>query len=282
VEKSGQDSVEIDRTDAGWVVASRDGYPADVEKIRGLLLAMADATIVESKTARPEMHARLGLQAPEAENAKGVRVTATAEDGSFSIVIGHRAQGSYRYARRDGEEQTWLVDQDPELPESAGDWLEKSIVDIDSGAVQSVTIAHPDGEVISISKADDTATDFTVADVPDGRELTYATVANGIGGALNGLELDDVRRGEAGDDAIVTEFTRFDGLGITVRTESADGEDWLAFEASGGPEGEAASLNERLSGWQFKVAGYKANLLKRRWEDILQPVDEESEESDGM
>jgi hypothetical protein len=26
---------------------------------------------------------------------------------------------------------------------------------------------------------------------------------------------------------------------------------------------------ERTSGWQFRIADYKANLLVRRWDDIL-------------
>jgi hypothetical protein len=41
--------------------------------------------------------------------------------------------------------------------------------------------------------------------------------------------------------------------------------------------GDAEEINARIAGWQFRIADYKANLLNRRWEDILKPVETEEE-----
>ena len=278
IERYDQDPVIINRDGSAWRVAARDGFPADVSNIREVLLAVAEAETIEAKTANPDMHGRLGLTGPGAENSKGTMITATVGETDYALVFGNVAQTSNRYARKAGEDQTWLVNQNPDIPDSAGDWLVSDLVDIASTEVRSVTITHPDGETIHIGKAAEEDTNFTVSDVPDGRELSYSTVGNGIAGALNDLDLDDVRRAIQDDEAVITVFETFEGMTVTVRTVKTDDENWLSLEADGGPETGAESLNTLASGWQFRVADYKANLFTRRWEDILEP--EESDVSE--
>lgn len=277
VERNGEDPVVIERHDELWVVTSRDNYPADIGKVREVLLAMADAKTMEAKTTNPELHARLGLDSPDIENSKSTLLIASTGHADYRLLLGNAAQTSYRYARLPDEDQTWLIDQNPDVPDSAGDWLDAAIVDINSSTVRAVTIVHPDGETISVEKAAEDDPNFTVNAIPEGRELSYSTVANGIGGALNDLELDDVRPAVAvGGGAVKTTFETFDGMTVTVDTQKTDDGNWITLSASGTG---ADELNARLSGWQFKVADYKANLLTRGWEDILKPEDEaEAEE----
>lgn len=263
--------VVLSNASGRWLVTNRDDYPADVAKIRNVLVAMADAKIVEVKTANPDLHDRLGLTSPNVEGSKGVLINASNGDVEFSVIFGNVAQSSYRYARIADKPQTWLIDQNPDLPKSAGDWLLKELVDIDQTRIQQVTIAHSDGETIRISKESSDDSSFVVNDIPEGRELSYASVANGIAGALNDLTLEDVRRDQGSDDAVTTEFDTFDGLSVTVKSTKDGDESWISLSASPGEENseEAAKINERVSGWQFRIADYKANLLVRRWEDIL-------------
>ena len=278
IERYDEEPVIINRDGETWRVAARDGFPADVGKIREVLLAVAEAETLEAKTANPDMHGRLGLHAPGVENSKGTLITASVGDTDYALIFGNLAQTSNRYARRADEDQTWLVNQNPDIPDSAGDWLVSDLVDIASTQVRSVTINHPDGETIHIEKAAEEDANFTVNDVPEGRELSYSTVGNGIAGALNDLDLDDVRRAVESDAAVTTVFETFDDMTVTVRTIKADGENWLSLEADGGPDTAAESLNALASGWQFRVADYKANLFTRRWDDIL--AAEESEVSE--
>ena len=140
-----------------------------------------------------------------------------------------------------------------------------------------MSIKHPDGEAIRIFKAGEDATDFDVADIPAGRELSYSTVANGIGGALNALTLDDVRRAIDSDDAVATTFETFDGMTVTVATTRDDDATWIALSAAGGADDTAETLNARWSGWQYRIADYKANLFTRRWEDILKAEETDAE-----
>ena len=280
VKRWGQDPVAIEKSEGRWVVPARGGYPANVETVREVLLAMAEATVLEPKTARPELHARLGVDSPDNENSKAALVEATAGGETFALVFGNLAQGNYRYARVVDEDQSWLIDQNPDIPAEPGDWLDADIVDIDASSIQAVTITHSDGETIRVSKSAAEDANYEVADIPDGRELSYSTVANGIAGALNDLDLDDVRPAEAGGEATVTEFTTFDGATIVATTTRTDDANWLTLTIVPGDD-ESESLDAakaRVEGWQYRIADYKANLLTRRWEDILEPVPEEEDE----
>ena len=138
VSRAGEDTFVIRRLDDGWGLADRDDYPASLERIRGVLIAMAEATVVEPKTADPSRHAVLGVDDPVNESSKATVVTASARDREFSLVFGNATQGSYRYARIAGEDQSWLIDQNPEIPASVGEWLDADIIDIPSTRVRSV------------------------------------------------------------------------------------------------------------------------------------------------
>lgn len=273
------ESLVIEKSDESWRVPTRDNYPASLAKVREILRALAEMKIVEAKTANPDLHDRLGLRDPSAEGSKGIRLTASGEGFSTAVIFGNTAQGSYRYARLADADQTFLVDRNPSIPAEVSDWLLRSLLDIDSSEVRFVRIEHPDGEVVSISKENADDSNFAVADIPEGRELSYSTVANGIGGALNDLSLDDVRKApaepDAGGEAVTTTFETFDGRRIIVRSYEVDGESWIAIDMEATADGSIDdALRERLAGWQFAVADYKANLFKRRFEDILKPLPE--------
>jgi hypothetical protein len=273
ITRAGDENATVIRKESdNWIIASRDNYPADIAKLRTLLLALADAKMIEQKTSDPERYGQLGVADPGIESSKGTRLELAGGDVAYSLVIGNMAQTGYRYVRISEDPQSWLIDKNPDLPGSPGEWLRKDIIDIKATDIQSVTISHPDDEEIRISKESAEETDFAVADIPNGRELSYATVANGIAGVLNSLSLDDVRNDTAmSADSVRTTFDTFDGVRIVIRTEQADDESWITLKASA-VDAEVSSveiINARVEGWQFKIAEYKANQLTRRWEDIL-------------
>lgn len=329
------DRVLIVRGDDLWQVSGKDGYPADTAKLRELLRALADARKIEPKTANPELYARLRVAGPGQKEGAGKLVTARAPEVAFSVILGDSAQGDYRYARLPDEAQSWLIDRNPALPDDATGWLLRDIVDIKSADVRSVVIRHADGETIRLHKESADAGTFTVEEIPEGRELSYPTVVNGIAGALGNLTLDDVARAEEGGLTAATQatFETFDGLRVEVTAADIDEQTWITLEASapeaaeaaqpaaeeespdetpGGdatddeidagddavsgaapddaapadadtaeedaapsPAERAAAISERTAGWRYRIPGYKADQLTRRWEDILKAEDEE-------
>lgn len=311
VEAPGSEPVVIRSGEEGWVVGNRNDYPANVAKVREVLLALADARVLEQKTSNPERYEALGVRDPDVEGASGTRLTASGGGESFAVIIGNTAQGSNRYVRVAGEATSLLIDTNPVLPDDIGGWLDSELIDVDTATVREVAIEHADGETIRIAKDRQEDADFAVADLPDGRELSYPTAANSIGGALNDLGLEDVRPAGAAGAATTTTVETFDGLRVTVSVFDDDDEaTWIAIDAAAAeaapvpdeetpddeaaaedgaddteteaeaevtPEQRAAQINARVAGREFRIPQYKATQLTRRWDDILAAVDADDE-----
>ncbi len=292
----------VTRHDDRWVVQERDGYPADTGKLRQLLLGLAEAQLVEAKTANPEYYERLGVEDVSAEDAGGVLIRVVTPSNQYAVIVGDQTRGEYRYVRREGEAGSWLIDKSPEAPAETPEWLNATIIDIDAAVVRSVKIEHADGQTVNLEKASREARDFSVTNMPAERELSYASVANTVGGVLDNLTLDDVAPAtELGPDAVITTFTTFDGQVIRIAGEEAESKHWVqltaAYDAALAEqqapsqqtetaaadtpqtmvgEGQTAAaqaavdaLNERTRQWRYQIPQYKYEQLTRRWQDLL-------------
>jgi hypothetical protein len=304
VKAGGEAVATLERRGDDWVVTERSGYPAAVAKLRLGLRALADAKILETKTANPEFYDRLGVADVADADAGGVAVTLTANGAELPTVILGNAEGArYRYARRADEAQSYLLDKNPDFPRSISQWLEPQIIDVRGDRVQQVTIKHPDGETLTVSKAARDAQNFDVAGVPEGRELLYAGVANVIGNSLRELNLEDVEPTDANpaEQPVQVEFRTFDGLVITMTGAERGDDAWVSFVASFDPEqaarfapaadaaaedgspetpadasaadgsAEADRINERVGAWRYKIAGFQYDQMTRRMADLTKP-----------
>jgi hypothetical protein len=272
--------VTLDRQPDGWTVRERDGYRADLNKVRHTLLTFAEANILEVKTANPEFYAMLGVEDVDAEDARSLEVILTGPGVDVTVLVGDTAGDYRRYVRRGGEAQSYMISRDPELGETAADWIDTALIDIQSDRVRTVTVVHSDGERVEVTKSAATQENFDVAGVPDGRELLYASVANVMGSVLQNLALEDVERaGPLDGTLIVTEYVTFDGLTVTVESLEGDDGAWIQVAAAtaadapsdgeSDPAGEAEALNARLAGWRFRIPTYKFEQLTRRMDDLL-------------
>ncbi|HET7608866.1 MAG TPA: DUF4340 domain-containing protein [Gammaproteobacteria bacterium] len=300
VKANGETVATLEKRPDNWVVADKHGYAADATKLRQALTALSEAKILEQKTANPDLYARLGVEDVTGANAAGVSVAFTAQGHELPTIILGNAEGSkYRYARRAGEAQSYLIDRNPDVPRAAAQWVDSQIVDVRGERIREVTITHADGEVVHLSKASSELANFDVADVPKGRELSYPGVANVIGNSLRELNLEDVEPASApADQPTVVEFRTFDGLVVRVTGVKRGDEDWITLEASvdaeqaaanappaapaegaaasttppPDPNAEAQRINAKVSGWRYKIAGYQYDQMTRRMADLLKAV----------
>lgn len=300
VKANGETVATLEKRPESWVVADKNGYRADAAKLRQALTALAEARILELKTANAELYGRLGVEDVTAADAAGISIALTAPGRELPAIILGNAEGSrYRYARRAGEAQSFLVDRNPDVPRAAAQWVESQIVDVRGERVREVTITHADGEVVRISKASSELANFDVAGVPEGRELSYPGVANVVGNALRELNLEDVEpaASAAPEQTAVVEYRTFDGLVVRVTGFERDDESWIALEASvdeaqaaaaqtppapaadgapaatpaADPSAEAARINARVGGWRYKIASFQYDQMTRRMADLLKP-----------
>jgi hypothetical protein len=240
---NGETVATIEKRPDNWVVTNKHDYVANAGKLRQALTALGEARILEQKTANAELYGRLGVEDVTAADAAGVSIALSAPGRELpTIILGNAEGAKYRYARRAGEAQSFLIDRNPDVPRAAAQWLESQIVDIRGERVREVTITHPDGDVVHISKTGPELANFEVADVPEGRELSYPGVANVVGNSLRELNLEDVEPADAATtaEATVVELKTFDGLVVKVTGVERDDASWITLEASADPSQAAA------------------------------------------
>ena len=292
----------LEKRPESWVVADKNGYVANAAKLRQALTALAEARVLEQKTSTPELYGRIGVQDVTAADAGGISIALSAPGRELPTIILGNAEGSkYRYARRAGEAQSFLIDRNPDVPRAAAQWVDSVIVDVRGERVREVTITHADGEVVRISKASAELANFDVAGVPEGRELSYPGVANTIGNALRELNLEDVEQGAAAaEQPTVVEYRTFDGLVVRITGVERNDESWISLEASADPAtaaaataaataaaapadgaaapaaaptvdpaAEAARINTKVGGWRYKIASFQYDQMTRRMADLL-------------
>jgi hypothetical protein len=284
--------VTLERTPEGWVASNKNGYAADVGKLRQGLLALAEAKILEQKTASPELYSHLGVEDVSGEKAAGIAIALTAKGKELPALILGNADGSkHRYVRRTGDAQSYLIDKNPEFARGVGQWLDAQILDVRSDRIAQVTITQADGPVVRISKPNKDAANFDVADVPKGRELLYPGVANVIGNSLRELSLEDVEPAAASPPAkpTVVEFRTFDGLVVRAEGEKRGDASWVGFTASvdaaqaaAAPDAaaEAARINAKVGPWRYKIATFQYDQMTRRISDLLKPAAAPTAKSD--
>jgi hypothetical protein len=301
VSRGGNETVAtLDRDGDRWTVRERDGYPADMTRIRETLSALAEARIVEPKTASERFYDRLGVESVALPTATGTRITFTGRGETIAVVIGDLATAGQRFARLEDAEQSYQIDRDPAPARSIADWLDARILDLPNERIQQVTIDHADGERLTLSRPEAGQPNFTIEPIPEGRELMYPGVGNTIGGALRSLRLEDVRvdagsppADAAPDDTaaelatsdvttsdVTVEYRTFDGLVITIHGSRHGNEAWTTFLADVDAEAadvdlaarqaEADTINDRVAGWRYRLPAFQYEQMTRRMADLLQ------------
>jgi len=265
-----------------WLVAEKGNYPANTAKISQVVRAMADLTLVEPKTQKPDLYPRLEVEDPG--NGKSALVAVKDKSGGdlAQAIVGKRrydrlgAGNDGVYLRKPGEAQTWLARGTLDPSGDPASWLDRPIIDISEKKIAKVTLTQPDGTKLVISRAAPDAS-FAVEDAPADAKFKSETTTGGPATALETLDLDDVK--PAGElpvpdkDVVTASFTTFDGLTLDLRLIERDKTNWIAISAagSGSAEAEAKKVEDKVSHWTYEIPAYKANLLKTKLADLLEP-----------
>ena len=266
-----------------WLVAEKGNYPANAAKISQIVRAMADLTLVEPKTQNSDLYSRLEVEDPG--NGKSALVAVKDKSGGdlAQAIIGKRrydrlgAGNDGVYLRKQGEAQAWLARGTLDPSGDPASWLDRQIIDISEKKIAKVTLTQADGTKLVISRAAPDAK-FAVEDAPDGTKFKSESTISGPAAALETLDLDDVK--PAGElsvpdkEVMKAYFTTFDGLTVDVRLMERDKSNWIAISAtgSGSAEAEAKKIDDKVSHWTYAIPAYKANLLKTKLADLVEPA----------
>jgi len=230
----------------GWTVAEKAGYPADVTKIREFLLKLDQATLIEQKTANPKRYAELGVDDVADKDAKGVLIDIAGLSQPLKLIIGNfnGAGGGGTFVRRAGDAQSWLANGNLTVAKNSADWEKRDLVDIAASRLHTIVLTAPDSSGLRVYKDEPSDTNFKVADVPDGREVSSDFVANSMASALSGLHADDAlpaKDAPPPEKVRRAHYATWDGVVIDVSAWDKDGKDYAQFTAAFDPP--AAGLN---------------------------------------
>lgn len=306
-------SFTLQKHEGGWGLAEKSGYPVDLEPVRKTLLTLAEMETIEAKTASASQYAKLGVEDVTAADSKSALVTV--KDGAgqelAKLVVGKNYESknysapAQSYVRKAGDAQSWLVEGQLDLKEKGTDWLKKEILKVGRDRIRKVEVRHPDGEVVRVERATPEQADFTLDAIPEGKELTYATVAGTLASGLDYLNLEDVQGAGAIDftqsPGPVATYWCFDGLKVTVECKEQDGKTYARFTAAyddSAPAGplpeppaadgetkdepakaakkspdevkkEVEELNARLAPWTYVISTYNRGIFFKRMSDLV-------------
>jgi len=286
----------IERKERAWVVKEASSYPADMEKVREVLIGLAQLETMEPKTRRADRYAKLEVEDATGKDAKSARVTLTdATGGTLADVIVGKAKFSLEgidslYVRRPGEKRAWLALGRVEPARGRLGWVDPSFLSIDRERIRKATL-RPSGPaplVVFKDKAGDE--DFKLAGMPPGTELKDEFGVSDIARVLQGLIFDDVRPAaevpvdQSGEPDGV--YETFDGLIFDLWLKEADGKTWLAGRAKAGTDPaptekvkkEIEAINTRLGTWRYALAEYELKNLKKTMADLVTKKEEKKED----
>ena len=270
----------LERRPEGWGVAQRQHYPAQIGKIRGLLLDLSEAKLFERKTDDPDQLAKLGLGDIAEPNARGQQVTLHFGDSSQSFRIGIKPSGrNATYVRNADEDQGWLVDRTFTIPSEPRHWLDTTLMDIGMEQVHRMRVTHPDGERIESARADSGDVRFTALNLPAGAQLKNEHVLNRMASAITSLSLEDVMPLSQArshlEQAILAEYEFYQGHRLDAHLFAMGTERYARFTVNMGEgmsaedRAQAEQLFRHTQNWAFRIPSFAYSSMTLRWPDIL-------------
>jgi hypothetical protein len=135
---------DLRRTDDGFVVAQRDGYPAANKEINDLLMKVVGIRCVEKVADSSTSHAQLGV----ADDAKGSCVELTGKDGKkmLTLLVGQNARGGGNYVRLAPAGAVYASDKPLWLSGDPVSYVQTQLTDIPREKIVSVSVSTKAGK----------------------------------------------------------------------------------------------------------------------------------------
>ena len=279
----GKTKIDFAQIAGRWAIAEKGNYPASQARVRQLLLGLADLTLVEPKTQRPELFARLDLDDPANGKATEVQLNDRGGQTVAALIVGKRRTDPLGtgndavYVRKPGIDRAWLARGALDVSGETVEWLDRRILDIPAARVASVKLTAEDGSALVLSRREPGGP-FAVADASADAKFKGPAALGEPAAALAALDLADVK--PAADQPVpdsgvsTASFATFDGLTIDLRLFTRDNGDWVAITASGkdATEAEAKAINTKIAGWSYALTQDRAKLLRTRLADLVEPA----------
>jgi hypothetical protein len=294
--------VTVHKQGEQWTVAERANYPADVSKLRKLLLALSDAKIREEKTSDPANYSVIGVEDPTKAGATGAQIELIVKQGKQDVIVGKPVEQG-NFVRRVGEKSSYIVEPGISIEAEPRFWIDTRLLDIAADKIQSIQFKPETGPIYTLRrvtepapKTDDgkksappiaatapaapaaapppaapaapAASKFVLEGVPSGRQ---AAESNGLApspSTFSNLNDDDVSAPSDIDFSKPSTVTvaLSDGSVITLTGVAVGDKHWIQVAAP-----KDAALSAKASGRAFEIASYRYDQIFKPLEQLLVP-----------
>ena len=291
-------TLTLDRKEDGWVIAEREGFPADFARVREFVVKVVGLKITQTEPLGEKDRARLNL------DSSATQLEFAGADGKplARLLLGkklfraeqenpEKALGDGRFVMSPGDDKTVYLIADPLVQATAksAEWVDKRSFQIEK--VKTLEVRYPGGERWRLERAGENAS-WKLADQRPGEKIDSSR-ANAATYSLGLLDLADVAPKDASpqatglDKPIRLDATTLDGLSYAVRVGKLEGENfYVSFESGGTLRKEAKPDAERIKKIEERLPKDKAlaqHVLlvpKSRLEDTLKKRGELLEKKD--
>lgn len=202
--KDASKSVRMERTDDGWKVSERYGYPANFQELTRFIRDLTDTRIAQDVPLTPTQEEELKLS----DKAGAVTATLAGKDGKIlkSLVFGKKHEkeseqpamsmygmgGSFptgRYIKLDNGKCVLVANTFALVDNSVTDWLDKDFFKISD--LKSATLSENTKPLWTVSRDSTSAELAILGKVPDSKEPD-STKLSAIKNAFSWIRFNDV------------------------------------------------------------------------------------------
>jgi Domain of unknown function (DUF4340) len=270
-----------------WRVKEAHDFPASSAEIRKLLLYLSQSELRDAKTANPELLPRLNLDEAQAFNLtlwKG-------EQSLYSVLLGKLTpEKSSTYVRPNATDaQSYTASGQLEVSTNPLDWLFYDLFSVKVERVRKVAYALDGHKPYEYRRTNPTE-ELRLAELPQGKELKQRYQFVSPAAFIEKLNFTEVLPASKSIDAPLGRVTvsTFDGLNVRFTLHRVNFENYFAIHAEADNAAyqkvtestqeftvtiqEADAINQRTSGWIYKLGQYHTNQLMQSYFELIQDV----------
>lgn len=224
--KGAEQSVTLNKTAEGWVVAERGNYPANYTNINNLLRTVESVKINHAIEAGPTYGKRFGMDlTAKKQEDHGVEMTFLKADQSnaATVFLGKDSSGGGRYIQNAADTSGIYVTSEsfPTASPNPKDWLDETFLNVASiTSIAATSVGNPDQIDWKITRADENA-EFSLEGAKPEEKLDSNAMAT-LKSVLASARFQDVSTVEAkvveeSKDRRVITITTKDGFTYTIQ-----------------------------------------------------------------
>ncbi len=278
------DRFTLIRQDGTWVLKESDYYPAQMEMIQDLLVALSQARKLDPITQDADKFHQLGVAGADSAESRTVRVTLFAENdkvlgdlhiGNTRVSSRNTSMNEY-FVRSPEESQVWLIQSNLNIPIVTNAWLDAEIVDIDKSRVRSVVVQAHKVDPIVVEKDPAPDSEFELRVRSEDSRVAYQFRVNQIGNIFSQLNFEDVQRKSMWDPEMVVALTTTDGMRVVAEIGTGTLEKYASVSAQASKYApqrvheEAAALNYRHRDWVYRLSEVRNEIVHYQMHDLVE------------